>query len=174
MSADGVARVAPHGMRPEGDGRDGALRGHVLVVDDERNIRRILKMVLESEGADVSEARSATEALERLGRPDGEVDVVVMDVKMPGMSGIEALERLAADGAVSGAEADSAFSLVATTRRVGSGLHVDSPDALAGAAHESLLVQPTRRCWRQTHTPPSTYSTKVVVVYVWYCGYALT
>ncbi len=85
-------------MRPEGDGRDGALRGHVLVVDDERNIRRILKMVLESEGADVSEARSATEALERLGRPDGEVDVVVMDVKMPGMSGIEALERLAADG----------------------------------------------------------------------------
>jgi DNA-binding NtrC family response regulator len=69
-----------------------------LVVDDERNIRRILKMVLESEGAAVSEARSATEALEHLGRPGGEVDVVVMDVKMPGMSGIDALERLAADG----------------------------------------------------------------------------
>ena len=71
------------------------LRGRVLVVDDERNIRRVLRLVLESEGAEVLEASSAEQAL-ALGDELQRVDVVLMDVKMPGMSGIEALERLRA------------------------------------------------------------------------------
>lgn len=71
-----------------------ALDGIVLVVDDERNIRRTLRMVLEGEGATVLDAASAEQALEVLGeRPD--VQVLVIDVKLPGLSGIELLERLA-------------------------------------------------------------------------------
>ena len=77
--------------------REGVLSGHVLVVDDERNIRRILKMVLESEGAVVSEAESAQAALKILAEEGDGIQVVVMDVKMPGMSGIEALERISSD-----------------------------------------------------------------------------
>src|SRR5690349_19311004 len=65
----------------------------VLVVDDERNIRRTLRMVLESEGYEVLEAGSAEEAEETLGQVP-RCDVVVMDVKLPGRSGVEQLERL--------------------------------------------------------------------------------
>jgi DNA-binding NtrC family response regulator len=63
----------------------------ILVVDDEKNIRRTLRMVLESEGYSVEEAGSAEEALARL--DGGGFDAVLLDVKLPGASGIEALSR---------------------------------------------------------------------------------
>lgn len=68
----------------------------MLVVDDERNIRRALKMILQGEGAEVLEAETAEQALEIVARDRAEV--LVMDVRLPGMSGIEALERLSRDG----------------------------------------------------------------------------
>jgi DNA-binding NtrC family response regulator len=71
----------------------------VLVVDDEKNIRRTLQMVLDGEGYQVLEAASAEAALETLGRPEQPVDAVVLDLKLPGMSGLEALERLRGDDA---------------------------------------------------------------------------
>jgi DNA-binding NtrC family response regulator len=64
----------------------------VLVVDDEKNIRRTLAMVLEGEGYTVEDAQSAEEAMARLA--DGGLDVVLLDVKLPGISGLEALERV--------------------------------------------------------------------------------
>jgi DNA-binding NtrC family response regulator len=70
-----------------------ALPGTVLVVDDERNIRRTLRMVLEGEGAAVVEAATGEEALALLEGPHA-LDVVLMDVLMPGLSGLAVLERL--------------------------------------------------------------------------------
>lgn len=64
----------------------------VLIVDDEKNIRRTLRMVLEGEGYTVDEAASAEEALARL--PDIEPDVIFLDVQLPGISGHEMLESL--------------------------------------------------------------------------------
>jgi two-component system nitrogen regulation response regulator NtrX len=64
----------------------------VLVVDDEKNIRRTLRMVLEGEGYLVEDAGSAEEALTKL--PEASPQLVIMDVKLPGKSGIEALERI--------------------------------------------------------------------------------
>jgi DNA-binding NtrC family response regulator len=69
------------------------LRGTVLVVDDERNIRRTLRMVLEGEGATVLEGSSGEEALQIL-RERRDVDALLIDVLLPGLSGIEVLERL--------------------------------------------------------------------------------
>jgi two-component system, NtrC family, nitrogen regulation response regulator NtrX len=63
----------------------------ILVVDDEKNIRRTLRMVLEGEGYAVEEAGSAEEALARL--DGGGIDAVLFDVKLPGLSGIDALSR---------------------------------------------------------------------------------
>jgi DNA-binding NtrC family response regulator len=65
----------------------------ILVVDDEKNIRRALRMVLEAEGYTVEEAPSAEEGLERLA--DGGIDALLLDVKLPGLSGIDALSRRA-------------------------------------------------------------------------------
>ncbi|MDI7266921.1 MAG: sigma-54 dependent transcriptional regulator [Myxococcota bacterium] len=65
---------------------------HVLVIDDEKNIRRTLEMVLSGEGYRVSTAATAEEGLEAVDRED--VDLVIVDVKLPGMSGIDALKRI--------------------------------------------------------------------------------
>jgi len=71
----------------------------VLVVDDEKNIRRTLSMVLTGEGFRVLEAESAERALEVLSDPEQPVDVAIFDLKLPGMSGLQALEKLRADEA---------------------------------------------------------------------------
>ncbi len=64
----------------------------VLVVDDEKNIRRALRMVLEGAGLRVLDAPDAETGLEIL--DGGGVDLVILDVKLPKMNGIEALERI--------------------------------------------------------------------------------
>jgi two-component system nitrogen regulation response regulator NtrX len=69
----------------------------VLVCDDEKNIRRTLEMVLSGEGYRVLEAESAEKALETLSNPYESVDVAIFDLKLPGMTGLEALQRLRAD-----------------------------------------------------------------------------
>ncbi|HEU5075562.1 MAG TPA: sigma-54 dependent transcriptional regulator [Polyangiaceae bacterium] len=71
----------------------------VLVVDDERNIRRTLQMVLSGEGYAVVEAETAERALEVLNNPALPIELVIFDLKLPGISGVEALERLRADDA---------------------------------------------------------------------------
>jgi two-component system, NtrC family, nitrogen regulation response regulator NtrX len=64
----------------------------ILVVDDEKNIRRTLRMVLEGEGYGVEEAESAERALEIL--EEAAIDLAILDVRLPKMSGVEALERI--------------------------------------------------------------------------------
>ncbi len=64
----------------------------VLIVDDEKNIRRTVRMVLEGEGYGVEEASSGEEALARM--PDIAPDVVLLDVQLPGISGLDMLETL--------------------------------------------------------------------------------
>ena len=64
----------------------------VLIVDDEKNIRRTFKMVLEAEGFAVATAGTGEEALEECARR--RPDLVVLDVRLPGMDGIETLRRI--------------------------------------------------------------------------------
>ncbi len=64
----------------------------ILVVDDEKNIRRTLRMVLEGSGFNTLEASSAEQCLETL--ETNEVDLLILDVRLPKMSGIEALEKI--------------------------------------------------------------------------------
>ena len=67
----------------------------ILVVDDEKNIRRTLRMVLEGSGFNTIEASSAEECLEQIA--GHEVDLVILDVRLPKMSGIEALAKIRAE-----------------------------------------------------------------------------
>ncbi len=71
----------------------------VLVVDDEKNIRRTLQLVLEGEGYHVLMSETAGQALAILANPDTPVDLALLDVKLPDMSGLDALERIRKDEA---------------------------------------------------------------------------
>ena len=65
----------------------------ILVVDDEGSIRRTLREILEYEGFAVDEAENGPEALEKL--KASPYDLVLLDVKMPGMDGMEVLQTIA-------------------------------------------------------------------------------
>ena len=67
----------------------------ILIVDDEKNYPLILSAVLQEEGYETLTANSGTEALEILNHAD--VDMVLTDMKMPGMDGIELMEKIKAD-----------------------------------------------------------------------------
>ncbi|MBU1161642.1 MAG: response regulator, partial [Proteobacteria bacterium] len=64
----------------------------VLIVDDEKNYPLILSAILEEEGFETFTANSGREALEILANTD--IDLVLTDMKMPSMDGIELLERI--------------------------------------------------------------------------------
>jgi DNA-binding NtrC family response regulator len=71
----------------------------ILVVDDEKNIRRTLGMVLEGEGFRVVESESAEQALEIVTHATSPIDMAILDLKLPGMSGLQLLEKLRAEEA---------------------------------------------------------------------------
>ncbi|MGE0792490.1 MAG: ATP-binding protein, partial [Sandaracinaceae bacterium] len=75
----------------------GATAGHgrtVLVVEDDPAVRRVTVRALGAYGFSVVQAENATEALARLRGPSPGVDIVVSDMVMPGMTGLELREAL--------------------------------------------------------------------------------
>jgi two-component system KDP operon response regulator KdpE len=66
----------------------------ILVVDDEPQIRRVMRVTLTEKGYAITDARSGEEALEKL-RAERQ-DLVLLDMNMPGMGGLEACRRIRA------------------------------------------------------------------------------
>jgi nitrogen regulation protein NR(I) len=69
------------------------MSARILIVDDERNLRRVLAAHLKREGWDVEEAADGAEALNRLAQ--GAWSLVITDLKMPNLDGLGLLERAA-------------------------------------------------------------------------------
>ncbi len=68
--------------------------GVVMVVEDETSVREMTSVVLRRAGYEVAAVSDGAEALEWLGGMDAPIDVLVTDVVMPGMSGIDLAERV--------------------------------------------------------------------------------
>ncbi|HEY3014164.1 MAG TPA: response regulator transcription factor [Nocardioides sp.] len=75
---------------------DSAVRPRVLVVDDDRAVRESLRRSLEFNGYDVALAEDGAQALAGIGTADP--DVVIMDVMMPRLDGIETTKALRSAG----------------------------------------------------------------------------
>ena len=72
---------------------DNISKGKILVVDDEENIRKSLKMILEYEGYSFLEAKDGEEALYIVEETPG-LDLVLLDIRLPGRDGLDILGEL--------------------------------------------------------------------------------
>ena len=65
----------------------------ILITDDEIEIRKVLRLLLESHGHSVTEAKDGAEAVIAI-TEDNSFDLCIMDIMMPNMSGVEAVEKI--------------------------------------------------------------------------------
>src|SRR2546421_6392007 len=113
------------------------MKAHILIVDDDPRITDLLRRILAYEGYSTTIAASGSEALNRLlERPP---DLVILDIMLPGLDGIEVTQRIRAAG-------DNVSILMLTARdavadRV-KGLEIGADDYLVKPfAHEELLAR---------------------------------
>ena len=93
LTADAaVAHQSANPFKKMGSVREAGLT--VLVVDDESDVRDIVRMILAREGYRVSCADGADAAFGQLKANGGRVDLVITDLAMPGVSGAQLIERL--------------------------------------------------------------------------------
>jgi two-component system, OmpR family, response regulator len=102
-------------------------RGCILVVDDEPHIRRVLSAILGSRGYEVIMASDGLQGLDELGNK--KVDLVILDLMMPGANGLEILSRIRTD-----AQRSETPVIILTAK----GQDTDREAALAGGANDFL------------------------------------
>lgn len=64
----------------------------ILIVDDSETVRQVLHLTLANAGFDVVEAVDGIDALNKL--PDAQIDMLITDLNMPNMDGIELINRV--------------------------------------------------------------------------------
>lgn len=101
----------------------------ILIVDDDKDLRRVVRDVLEDEGFEVSEAEDGIAAMGEFGR--FRPDAVLMDLNMPRMSGIDAMKELL--------KIDKTVPVIMVT---GFGDVPTAVEALKGGAYDFTLKPP--------------------------------
>lgn len=69
----------------------------VLIAEDEDDLREMYVMALSNGGFEVLQARDGNEVLELLGNKFDQIDVILLDIIMPGTDGFEALKKIKKD-----------------------------------------------------------------------------
>ena len=90
----------------------------ILVVDDDPQIRRVMRVTLTGQGYEVDDAKSGEAALERV--RDERFDLVLLDINMPGIGGLEACREI---------RAQSEIGIIMLTVRDGEADKVEALDA---------------------------------------------
>jgi DNA-binding NtrC family response regulator len=132
----------------------------VLVVDDEVPSRTQLRMILSDDhGHRVTEAANADEALKRI--HEKRFDAVLLDIRMPGPSGLDALQsiqEIAPDTAVIMVSGERTFENAQIAMRRGAFDFIDKPidgDYMIGALEQAVQVTRARRRQSAVHDAPA-------------------
>jgi two-component system, OmpR family, phosphate regulon response regulator PhoB len=148
---DPPGTVAPGGPEPEDGGVTGGTPTRVLVVDDDDRVRTVVTWQLEADGYAVTGASDGAGALERIGaqRPD----LVVLDLSMPGLGGLDVLRRVRAEEARS--RASHALPVIVLSGRSGEtdrivGLDLGADDYLVKPFSPGELAARVRSVLRRT------------------------
>lgn len=121
---------------------------HVLIVDDDRFVRRTISRVLQSEGISTSEASSGTEAIEMLG--GRAFDLILLDIIMEGMDGFQVVHQIRSLGIttpvfiLSGRQADNDKIFA---------LGIGADDYITKPFSPSVLCAKVKACLRRFRTP---------------------
>ena len=73
-------------------------KGRILVVDDDPNIRRVIRITLVAQGYELSDARTGEEALQKAA--ENKFDLILLDINMPGVGGLETCRQIRASSDV--------------------------------------------------------------------------
>jgi signal transduction histidine kinase/CheY-like chemotaxis protein len=101
---------------PKDVARSTPTRGTVLVVDDDNGVQLVVRRALSSHGFGVIMASSGAAALRLFVMRQHEIDLILMDLTMPQMSGVEALRRIRATGSDVPVVLSSGYSVEVTTQ----------------------------------------------------------
>ena len=131
----------------------------ILVVDDEEHLRRMMRLTLEASGYDVAEAADGEEGLRLFG--DGlQFDATLLDQRMPGMDGLEALRRMKlqrADACIIMVTAYATIELAVDAMKLGATDFVRkpmTPDTLRHAIAAALAKRDRLSASRGAGEPP--------------------
>lgn len=122
----------------------------LLLVDDEADFRHSCARWMRHKGYDVDEAASGAEAISKL--EQSEFDVAVMDVNMPGMSGLELLQRMRdaeSDVEVLMLTGENTVASAVEAMKLGACDYLSKPCALSDLEHHILLAHERRRLRRE-------------------------
>jgi CheY-like chemotaxis protein len=126
----------------------------LLIIDDEPNIRHMMRLTLEAAKYDVDEAADGREGLARFGDGRG-YEAVVLDQKMPGLDGLETLRRIkeaAPDACVLMVTAYASVELAVDAMRAGAMDFLRkpmTPETLRSAVAAAIANKPTRQPFRR-------------------------
>jgi DNA-binding response OmpR family regulator len=126
----------------------------LLIIDDEPHIRHMMRLTLEAAGYQIDEAADGQAGLDRF-RADAQYDAVVLDQKMPGLDGLETLQRIkehTPDACVLMVTAFASIELAVDAMRLGATDFLRKPmtpemlrSAVAAAIASDRSARPVRR-----------------------------
>jgi two-component system, OmpR family, response regulator ResD len=125
-----------------------ASRGHVLIVDDERAIRRLLRMYLTDAGFTVAEAADGEAALEQVRR--GGIDLVLLDLMLPEIDGFTVVRRMRETAHI---PVIMVTARTDETNRV-TGLELGADDYVVKPFSPVEVVARVKAVMRRVHAPP--------------------
>ena len=115
----------------------------VVLVEDDRDLADVTQLALELEGLEVSVAYDGRQALDVIGRV--RPDVVITDLIMPVLDGLQLIERIRSDPALS----SPVVAVSAVGSRLRAARDLGAADALVKPVHPKELAASARKAWRR-------------------------